>query len=53
MKSRTTHAVFQPCALAVAVALSCVAPVNMLYLSQSLTDALSVEAFWHHPFHTY
>ena len=51
MKSRTTHAVFQPSALAVAVALGCVAPVqaitfNLGEVEGQFDSSLSVGASW-------
>ncbi|HSX87214.1 MAG TPA: DUF1302 domain-containing protein [Pseudomonas sp.] len=51
MTTKTRHAVFQPCALAVAVALGCVAPVqaitfNIGEVEGQFDSALSVGASW-------
>nr|WP_298116266.1 DUF1302 domain-containing protein [uncultured Pseudomonas sp.] len=51
MTTKTRHAVFQPCALAVAVALGCVAPVqaitfNIGEVEAQFDSALSVGASW-------
>jgi hypothetical protein len=51
MTTKTRHAIFQPCALAVAVALGCVAPVqaitfNVGELQAQFDSALSVGASW-------
>ena len=51
MTTRTTHAVFQPCALAIAVALGCVAPVqaitfNVGELEGQFDSSLSIGASW-------
>ncbi|WP_079200907.1 DUF1302 domain-containing protein [Pseudomonas sp. CC6-YY-74] len=51
MTTKTRHAIFQPCALAVAVALGCVAPVqaitfNVGELEAQFDSALSVGASW-------
>ncbi len=51
MTTKTRHAVFQPCALAVAVALGCVAPVqaisfNIGEVEAQFDSALSIGASW-------
>lgn len=51
MRTRTRHARFQPCALAVAVALGCVAPVqavtfNIGAVEAQFDSALSIGASW-------